>query len=195
MERANRWSTVVVSGEERSLTATEPSVRRGQFALELERTFEQYYQFVYRTAYTLTGSAEDAEDVTQTIFMRLLATEFPPDLQRNPEPYLFRAAFNLSLNTIRQRKRHVLTDNIELIDERTVATGLSADEIDRRLHEAIHELNPAATQILILRYVHNYSLADIARLMGTTRSTVAVSLFRSRARLKKLVRAWWEDKQ
>jgi RNA polymerase sigma-70 factor (ECF subfamily) len=170
-------------------------VSRGQFALELERVFEQHYQFVFRTAYTLTGSAEDAEDVTQTIFMRLLATEFPPDLQRNPEPYLYRAAFNLSLNTIRQKKRHVLTDNIELIDERTVATGLTADEIDRKLHDAIHELNPPATQILILRYVHSYSLADIARLMGTTRSTVAVSLFRSRARLKKLVRVWREDKQ
>jgi RNA polymerase sigma factor (sigma-70 family) len=87
----------------------------------------------------------------------------------------------------------VLTDNIELLDQRMGASGLTADELDRRLHEAIAELNPAATQILILRYVHNYSLADIARLMGTTRSTVAVSLFRSRARLKKLVRAWWEN--
>jgi RNA polymerase sigma-70 factor (ECF subfamily) len=180
--------------KELSLTATEPTVGRDQFALELERVFEQHYQFVYRTAYILTGSVADAEDITQTIFMRLLAREFPPDLQRNPEPYLYRAAFNLSLNTIRQRKRHVLTDNIELLDQRMGASGLTADELDRRLHEAIAELNPAATQILILRYVHNYSLADIARLMGTTRSTVAVSLFRSRARLKKLVRAWWENK-
>jgi RNA polymerase sigma-70 factor (ECF subfamily) len=182
----------VISDEEFGLTTTEPTVGRGQFALELEKIFEQHYQFVYRTAYTLTGSAEDAEDITQTIFMRLLAREFPPDLKRSPEPYLYRAAFNLSLNTIRQRKRHVLTDNIELFDQRMGANGLNADELDRKLHEAIDELNPAATQILILRYVHNYSLADIARLMGTSRSTVAVSLFRSRARLKKLVRAWWE---
>ena len=182
----------VMSYEVFSLTATEPTV--GQFALELEQVFERHYQFVYRTAYTLTGNAEDAEDITQTIFMRLLAREFPPDLQRNPEPYLYRAAFNLSLNTIRQRKRLVLTDNIDLLDQRMVANGLTDDELDLRLHEAIEELNPAATQILILRYVHDYSLADIARLMGTTRSTVAVSLFRSRARLKKLVRTWWESK-
>jgi DNA-directed RNA polymerase specialized sigma24 family protein len=86
-------ATVVMSGKERRLTATEPEVGRGRFALELERVFEQYYPFVYRTAYM--GSAEDAEDITQTIFMRLLAAEFPPDLQRNPEPYLYRAAFNL----------------------------------------------------------------------------------------------------
>jgi RNA polymerase sigma factor (sigma-70 family) len=88
----------------------------------------------------------------------------------------------------------VLTDNIELIDQRAVSGSVSGEELDRRLHEAIEKLNPAAAQILILRYVHNYSLAGIARVMGTTRSTVAVSLFRSRARLKKLVRAWWENK-
>jgi RNA polymerase sigma-70 factor, ECF subfamily len=183
-----------MSIEERGLTTTDPTVGHGQFALELEKIFEQHYQLVYRTAYTVTGSAEDAEDITQTIFLRLLARESPPDLRRNPEPYLYRAAFNLSLNTIRQRKRNLSTNGIELIDQRTIAGQLSADEMDGRLHEAIGELNPAAAQILILRYVHNYSLTDIARLMGTTRSTVAVSLFRSRARLKKLVRAWWEDK-
>jgi DNA-directed RNA polymerase specialized sigma24 family protein len=38
---------------------------------------------------------------------------------------------------------------------------------------------------VILRYVHDYSLADIAKMLGTTRSTVAVSLYRSRSRLKK----------
>jgi DNA-directed RNA polymerase specialized sigma24 family protein len=130
---------VVISDEELSLTATEPTVGRGQFALELEKIFEQHYQFVYRTAYTLTGSAEDAEDITQTIFMRLLAREFPPDLQRNPEPYLYRAAFNLSLNTIRQRKRQVLTDNIELVEQRMVTSGFSADELDRSPGEKIVE--------------------------------------------------------
>ena len=88
----------------------------------------------------------------------------------------------------------MLTDNIELVDQRVVTSGFSPDELDRRLHEAIDELSPAAAQILILRYVHNYSLVEIARVMRTTRSTVAVSLFRSRARLKKLVRACWEGK-
>jgi RNA polymerase sigma factor (sigma-70 family) len=61
------------------------------------------------------------------------------------------------------------------------------EELDRRLHEAIAELHPSAAQVVILRYVHNHSLADIAKLLGTTRSTVAVTLFRARARLKKLL--------
>ena len=43
-------------------------------------------------------------------------------------------------------------------------------------------------RFLILRYVHDYDLAQIAKTLGTTRGSVAVSLFRSRARLKKKIR-------
>ena len=57
--------------------------------------------------------------------------------------------------------------------------------LERRLRAAIALLNPAAAQIVILRYVHDYDLAEIARMLGTTRSTVAVSLFRSRSHLRK----------
>jgi len=170
------------------LKATVPSEARVQSIQELEQIFERHYELVYRTAYGLTGSVEDAEDVLQTIFLRLLGREFPPDLTKSPEPYLYKAAFNLSLNTLRQRKRCVLTDNIEPFDKRITTTDDGSDvEVSRRLHEAIAELHPAAAQIVILRYVHNYTLKDIARVLGTTRSTVAVSLFRSRARLKKRI--------
>jgi RNA polymerase sigma-70 factor, ECF subfamily len=157
---------------------------------DLERIFEQHGDLVFRTAYALTGSTADAEDIVQTIFMRLLASEVPPDLSTAPERYLYRAAFNLSLNAIRKKKREVLTGDIEKIDKRSTAGPGTTEEIfDRRLHDAITRLNPAAAQILILRYVHDYSLAAIAKMLGTTHGTVAVSLFRSRLRLKRILSA------
>lgn len=159
---------------------------RNKLSRDLERIFEQQSDLVFRTAYALTGSTADAEDIVQTIFVRLLASELPPDLSTAPERYLYRAAFNLSLNAIRDKKREILTDDIGKIDKRSTASSETTDEIiDQRLHDAIARLNPAAAQILILRYVHEYSLGAIARLVGTTRGTVAVSLFRSRRRLKK----------
>jgi RNA polymerase sigma-70 factor, ECF subfamily len=154
---------------------------------QLERIFDRHYELMYRTAFSLTRSAADAEDIVQTIFVRLLNRELPPDLNTAPERYLYRAAFNLSLNTIRDKKRQVLTGNMEVFDNAHTAGEASAGDValDQALREAIAMLNPAAAQIVILRYVHDYSLADIARMLGTTRSTVAVSLFRSRSRLKK----------
>jgi RNA polymerase sigma-70 factor (ECF subfamily) len=155
---------------------------------ELEGIFGEHYQMTYRTAYGVTGNAEDAEDVVQTIFLRLLRREFPPDLKKNPKAYLYRAAVNLSLNTIKMKKRLTLTDDAEGFTSHLSEAG-SAEEIHRRLYEAVSELTPGAADILVLRYVHNYSDAEIARLLGTSRGTIAVSLYRSRVRLRKLMRA------
>ena len=57
------------------------------------------------------------------------------------------------------------------------------------------ELTPKAAEILILRHVHGYSDAEIAEFLGKSRGTIAVSLFRTRARLRKSIRSLLGDKQ
>jgi RNA polymerase sigma-70 factor (ECF subfamily) len=159
---------------------------------EFGQIFREHYDLIYRTAYSITRTAEDAEDVVQTIFLRLLRRESLPDLTSNPKGYFYRAAVNLSLKTIRSRQRQVLTGDSEHFEadrDTTAGSDEEDEELDRRLWRAIAELNEGAAQTLVLRYIHGHSLAGIAKLLGTTRSTVAVSLFRSRARLKKLIRA------
>jgi RNA polymerase sigma-70 factor (ECF subfamily) len=162
---------------------------------EFDRLFREHYTLVYRTAYSVTGRVEDAEDVVQTVFLRLLRREFPPDLHKNPKGYLYRAAFNGAVSALRSRRRRLATDSVQDVEVAapTPLAGLDED-LSRELYAAISELHPASAQILILRYVHDYDLAEIAETLGTTRSTVAVSLFRSRARLKKLIRRSMEKK-
>jgi RNA polymerase sigma-70 factor, ECF subfamily len=158
-------------------------------AQELEQIFKNHYQFVYRTAFSVTGSEADAEDILQTIFATLLRREIQPALRENPKAYLYRAAFNQSLNLIRSRKRHP-TSGVQVLETVAAAPASSAEEeLEKRLYEGIQQLHEGAAQLVILRYVHNYSIAEIAKSLGTTQSTVAVSLFRSRARLKKLILA------
>src|ERR1700757_3953257 len=123
-----------------------------QLSQQLERIFDRHYDLIYRTAHSLTGSAADAEDIVQTIFVRLLNRELPPDLSATPERYLYRAAFNLSLNAIRDKKRQVLSDNMEAFETGYSPSEASAEDLllDRRLHQAIAALHPAAAQIVIL---------------------------------------------
>jgi RNA polymerase sigma-70 factor (ECF subfamily) len=171
------------------------AVTREPPTAEFDQIFRENYQLVYRTAYGVTGSPEDAEDVLQTIFLRLVRRELPPGLLRNPKAYLYRAAVNLSLNTIRLRKRIVLTDDTGRFEAAgQSAESESAEELHQRLYAAIAELEPEAGQILILRYVHNYSDAAIAKMLGKSRTVIAVRLFRSRARLRKLIRGPFGDK-
>ena len=54
--------------------------------------------------------------------------------------------------------------------------------------ELLAELPPEAAEILTLRYIHNYSDADIAKMMGASRGTIAMRLVRARSRLRKLMR-------
>lgn len=161
-------------------------------AEDLEDAFREHSRLVYRTAYSVTGSAQDAEDVVQTLFLQILRRGFPPAFKQNPKGYLYRAAVNLSLNAVKSRKRRASAGDPEQLeiadshpDEREAATK---DDLQSRLVEAIAQLNPRAVEMLVLRYEHDTSEAEIGRLLGTSRAVVAVTLFRARARLKKLLK-------
>ena len=52
-------------------TATVLTVTDERVAQEFDELFRDYYRLVYRTAFSVTGSPQDAEDVAQTIFLRL----------------------------------------------------------------------------------------------------------------------------
>ena len=161
-------------------------------AEDLEDAFREHSRLVYRTAYSVTASAQDAEDVVQTLFLQLLRRGLPPAFKENPKGYLYRAAINLSLNALKSRRRQATAvdpDKLEVAvngpDERG---AVAKDELQGRLIDAIATLNPRAVEMLILRYEHDTSEAEIGRLLGTSRAVVAVTLFRARARLKKLLR-------
>ena len=160
------------------------------FTQEFEELFQAHYELVFRTAYGVTGRVEDAEDVVQTVFLRLLKRERPRDFLKNPRGYLYRAAVNLSLTIVQTRKRRALTEASEELAAVVPARASSrAEELHRTLYEAIAELKPKAASILVLRYLHDYSDAEIAKLLGTSRGVIAVTLYRSRARLKKIMKA------
>jgi RNA polymerase sigma-70 factor (ECF subfamily) len=144
--------------------------------------FIEHSEFVYRTALRVTGSPCDAEDVVQALFLRLLTHGVPEEIGPNPRGYLYRAAVNRSLNVIRNRRRDVLTSDAEEFDAHREEP---ADH--RGLRKGLAELPSKAAEILILRYVHGYTISEIASLLGTSRGTVAVNLFRARSKLKKIL--------
>jgi RNA polymerase sigma-70 factor (ECF subfamily) len=155
---------------------------------EFEDIFRAYYDLVHGTAFGVTGHREDADDVVQTVFLRLLRREMPAEARKKPKAYLYRAAVNESLNIIRSRRRHPTMElgNLQIAADQSGPA--SAEVIHRKLYEAIAALNPKHAEILVLRYVHDYSDAEIGKLLGTSRGSIAVSLYRSRAQLKKLLR-------
>jgi RNA polymerase sigma-70 factor (ECF subfamily) len=157
-----------------------------------EKIFHEHQAMVYRAAYRITGDAEDAEDALQTLFLRLIRREFPPDIESNPKPYLHRAAVNIALDIIKVRNRNVSQADTEFDVEDTRPTPdrhQASSEVQEWLRAALAELSPRTAEMFVLRHVEGYDNDEIAKLLGTTRGTVAVMLFRARMRLKKSIRA------
>ena len=173
-------------------TVPSPEVISNEWTEEFEQIFREHSQWVYRTAYAVTGNAEDAEDVLQTIFLRLIRHEVPPNLKQNTRAYLYRAAVNVSLSVVKSRHSRELTGDADdfATSVHTVRSHASNESRERVLSllEEMFESDSETVELLILRYVHNYSDADIARMMGKSRGAIAVRLFRARSRLRKLMR-------
>ncbi len=72
---------------------------------DLGSLFRDHYKGIFRVSYRITGSESDAEDVLQTIFVRLTKGWNGRDLSPNPRAFLYRAAINASLDIVRLRKR------------------------------------------------------------------------------------------
>ena len=157
---------------------------------EFERIYREHATLVYRTAWGVLGSREDAEDILQTVFLKLLRQNDPPDLVRNPRAYLYKAAVTVSLDTLKARRRRPILVNDADRGE-TPAFHPAArfdDDTHERVFDAIGQLNAEAAEVLLLRYMQNKSVAEIANALGLSRPAVAVRLFRARARLKTLLR-------
>lgn len=159
---------------------------------ELAVLFRDYHKTIFRTAYRITGSQSDAEDVLQTVFLRLAPNEARRDFLPNAGGYLHRAAVNASLDLLRKRAR-VNSVSLDVVDfEQSAhlsATNPEKDladvELRETLRQAIAKLEGRAATAFALRYFEDFDNQRIAQILGTSQMVVAVTLHRAKARLRK----------
>jgi RNA polymerase sigma-70 factor (ECF subfamily) len=161
-------------------------------AAELARVFEEHHRRVFRAAYRITGNATDAEDVMQSVFLRLAVQE--PELGGvdNLGSYLHRAAINNALDLCRSRWRtgRVQVEEVVGASVPDATASAATEEVEIRvwLRRALAVLSPRQAEIFVLRYLEGYDNREIAQVLGTSAAVVAVSLFRARAQLQQQFR-------
>jgi len=148
---------------------------------EFERVFRAYHGLVFRTAYRITGNAADAEDVSQTVFLRLFRREDHANVLENEESYLRRAAINAALDVI--RSRHV-DRTVELLDPPAEPAYDDPRELRQALAQALAELKARSAEVFTLRFLEGFSNPQIARMLGISQVLVAVIVHRTRQQLR-----------
>ncbi|HKV40402.1 MAG TPA: sigma-70 family RNA polymerase sigma factor [Blastocatellia bacterium] len=165
----------------------------------LESLFRDHHDMVYRTAYRVTGSPVDAEDVLQTLFLRLASHPVTPDLSPSPGAYLRRAAINASLDLVKShaRTRSVPLDGLmsgEPVEDHQHSPEASqaTRELRTCVRQSVAALGAKAAEIVALRYFEDMNNREIADIIGTSQMVIAVTLHRARTRLRKDMGKLWE---
>jgi len=142
-------------------------------------------------AYRITGNAADAEDVLQTVFLRLARRGTIVDVVENQESYLRRAAINAALDVIRSRQASPTVELPDLEDEIAQNdivrndTGELGPVIRQALGRALAQLRPRSAEIFTLRFMEGFSNPQIAQMLGISQTLVAVIVHRTRQQLRK----------
>ncbi|MGC1450316.1 MAG: sigma-70 family RNA polymerase sigma factor [Candidatus Sulfotelmatobacter sp.] len=158
---------------------------------EFERVFRAHHGLVFRTAYRITGNAADAEDVSQTVFLRLFRRGTGADALENEESYLRRAAINAALDVIRSRQAD---RTVELPDLPAEPGHDDSRELRQALGRALSQLKPQSAEIFALRFLEGFSNPQIARMLGISQVLVAVIVHRTRQQLRKELGAYSGDR-
>ena len=165
------------------------SASRPAGSTDLERSWALHAAAVYDAAHRVTGNPSDAEDVVQTVFLRLARR--PQEGEELGRGYFHRAAVHAALDILRSRQRagwvpldHV-AEPADPLDPRHPENELRRGEERRFLRLALARLTPRSAEIFALRFFEGLSNPEIASLLGISTPLVAVLLHRSRARLRK----------
>lgn len=156
-----------------SLVMTPPA----QFA----ELYERHYAMVYHAALRITGNPADAEDILQTVFLRVFGQGNRLDPSQLPGSYFRRSAVNAALDLLRRRVSHAESP---YDDASLHADGESPALLKLRLRRAIASLEESDAAVFLLRYVEGVSNAELAEMFGQEKNNIAVRLHRIRQALQ-----------
>jgi RNA polymerase sigma-70 factor (ECF subfamily) len=157
---------------------------------------------VYGIAYHFTLRREEAEELSQEIFLKVFENITRYDGNFPMGAWIVSVARNLCIDQYRRRKRekafvHVSGDAVAplLIDSDDPARKASDSERARLLFEAIAELPDDLAEILVLRDLDGFAYEEIGTALELPEGTVKSRLFRARAETAKIVREKLERKE
>jgi len=177
-----------VEEEDGSLVAR---VREGDIDA-LGELYRRYKSKVYRTATAITHDERMAEDILQEVFLRVNRYADSFDQTQPFEPWLYRITVNLSYSWTNKAKRwvNIFQDAIERLkapSRRDPERVAEVREQRESLGRAIDSLPNSHRVVVILYYLENLSVADIAYALDVPEGTVKSRLYYAREKLRRAI--------
>ena len=155
-----------------------------------------YWRKVFNVAYRFTGTHDEAEDLTQDIFLRVFRSIGTFDRRADFQTWIISVSRNLCIDHYRTRRRERETidrriDAADLSPASTEASPYAALEGRDRvglLREGLQALSPTLRTAVLLRDIHELSYEEVASRLGVAEGTVKSRINRGRTELARHLR-------
>jgi RNA polymerase sigma-70 factor (ECF subfamily) len=163
-----------------------------------ERLLRRYQEPVQNLAYRFLGDRDEAEDLTQDIFLKVYRARSGYRPEAKFTTWLYRIASNACLNALRARKhrRRLSLDEIASKDERHGSPGIGDSKVSappaalvrsetaERVRAVVNGLPDSQRLAIVLNRFHGLSYEEVAQAMDLSVMAVKSLLFRARERIK-----------
>lgn len=156
-----------------------------------ELIYRKYYKSLNGYAYSYLKHAQDAEDVVQTVFLKIWANRESWDPPGTVKQYLFAAVRNEALNVLRHEQvidkaeeeiTHIVKQQLSPTPS---ATDPEAEELRKAIQKGIDQLPPKCRQIFMLNRRNGLTYSEIAEDLDVSVNTVATQMGRALKSLRK----------
>jgi len=161
--------------------------------------YDRHQRVVYRTALAVTGDPDAASDLLQDVFLRLHRFSDRVDPERPLEPWLYRVTANLSYTWVKRRSRWIRP----LVDIADWLTGgkktspsqlVEEQDVWEPVRQAVLSLPLSHRVIVVMYYINDLPLQEIAEILDIPLGTVKSRLFYGRQALKERLGLFQDEK-
>lgn len=145
---------------------------------------DRYQKRLFNVALRMLDNAQDAEDVTQTVFFNAFLKLRTYDPRYKFFSWVYRMTVNESLNLLRRRKQTVTLDDEPAIAAPEAPADDAATELQKQVGRGLMRLKPDDRAVVVLRHFMFFSYEEIADVLEISVKTVKSRLFEARARLR-----------
>ena len=160
---------------------------------EFKSTFLPLGPLLYRIAFRMLGSGEDARDAVQELYVRLCRKGDRALRSGNPQGYCVRMMQNICADILRRRGHNVLRMVADVTEVRTDPSVEAADALVEGREEvalvrkALAALPPKLREVVVLRDLEQMEMSEIEAMTGMSQVNIRVTLSRGRKMLKEKI--------
>ena len=160
--------------------------RMGETKERLEQIFRDYYQLIYRVAFSQVKNHADAEDITQEVFLKIIRHDMRSQSMEHERAWIVRVTINLCRDLLKS-KWHKTNVSMEEVSEAQRGSCENFTEIQDDMMWAVLQLPEKYRNCLYLFYYEDYSIKEIAQSLEMPENTVKTNLKRGRQALKEFL--------